>query len=120
VLAIIKEKLENGMLEYSQGSYQSHYFLITKKKPGEWCFINDVQPMNRVTIRDVGMPPVVEEFSEDFASSPMASSIDFYSFYYQFLLAMESRDLMAFLPPVGLMWMMWLPTGWTNSFVVSQ
>jgi len=119
-LAIIKEKLENGMLEYSQGPYRSRYFLVAKKKPGEWRLINDVQPMNRVTIRDAGMPPAIDEFSEDFAGSPIASSIDFYSFYYQILLAMDSRDLTAFLSPVGLVWMMRLPTGWTNLVAVSQ
>ena len=119
-LAIIKEKLENGTLEYSQGPYRSRYFLTAKKKRDEWRFINDVQPMNRVTIRDAGMPPAVDEFSEEFAGCPIASAIDFYSFYYQILLAMESRDLTAFLSPVGLVRMTRLPMGWTNSVAVSQ
>ena len=68
-MKIIQEKLENGTLEYSQGPYHSRYFLVAKKKAGEWRFINDVQPMNKITIRDVGMPPSVDEFSEDFAGN---------------------------------------------------
>src|SRR5436190_23953802 len=31
----VKEKLANGVLKFSQG-YRSHYFLVAKKKPGEY------------------------------------------------------------------------------------
>ena len=110
-VAIIKEKLENGTLEYSKGSYRKRYFLTAKKKPGEWRFINDLQPMNRVIICDAGMSPTVDEFSEDFAECQITSSFDFYSFYYQISLAMESRDLTAVLSPVGLVRMTGLPMG---------
>lgn len=119
-MKIIQEKLENGTLEYSQGPYRSRYFLVAKKTVGEWRFINDVQPMNKITIRDAGMPPSVDEFSEDFAGCPIASSIDFYSSYYQLTLAHESRDLTAFLSPIGLVRLTRLPMGWTNSVAVNQ
>jgi len=48
----VKEKLASGMLEFSQGPYRSRYFLVKKKKAGEFRFINDVQLLNGVTIRD--------------------------------------------------------------------
>jgi hypothetical protein len=80
--AIVKEKLDSGTLEFSQGPYQSRYFLVKKKNPGEWRLINDVQPLNKVTIRDAGMPPAVNEFSEDFAGYPIGSAVDFYAEYY--------------------------------------
>jgi len=38
----VKEKLANGMLEFSQGPCRSRYFLVKKKDPGEYRFINDV------------------------------------------------------------------------------
>ena len=63
----VREKLANGTLEFSQGQYRSRYFLVEKKQTGSYRFINDVQPLNKVTIRDSGMPPSVDEFSEDFA-----------------------------------------------------
>jgi hypothetical protein len=60
----VKQKLQNGMLEFSQGPYRSRYFRVAKpKSPGQYRFINDVQPLNKVTIRDAGMPPAVDEFS---------------------------------------------------------
>jgi hypothetical protein len=38
----MKEKLELGLLEPSEGPYRSRYFLVAKKQPGEYRFINDV------------------------------------------------------------------------------
>jgi RNase H-like domain found in reverse transcriptase/Integrase zinc binding domain/Reverse transcriptase (RNA-dependent DNA polymerase) len=116
----VKEKLANGTLEYSQGPYRSRYFLVPKKKPGEYRFINDVQQLNKVTIRDAGMPPSVDEFSEEFAGYPITTSVDYYSGYYQVALDAESRDLTAFLTDAGLVRMTRLPQGWTNSVACFQ
>ena len=113
--AHVKEKLAYGILELSQGPYRSRYFLIAKKKPDEYRFINDVQSLNKITIRDSGMPPSVDEFSEDFAGYPITSAIDYFSGYYQIPLDKSSRDLMAFMSLLGLVRMTRLPQGWTNS-----
>ena len=117
---IVKDKLASGMLEHSQGPYRSRYFLVPKKEPGEYRFINDMQPLNGVTIRDAGMPPSVDEFSEDFAMYPIVTSVDYYSGYNQLSLAMQSRDLTAFLTDAGLVRQTRLPQGWTNSVAVFQ
>jgi hypothetical protein len=118
--AHVKDKLLLGILEPSQGPYRSRYFLVAKKKPGEYRFINDVQPLNKVTIRDAGMPPAVDEFSEEFAGRLITSSLDFYAGYYQIPLAIESRDLTAFFTAIGLVRITRLPQGWTNSVAVFQ
>lgn len=76
---IVNEKLEN--LEFSQGPYRNRYFLV-RKKDSICRLINDVQALNKATIRVSGMPPSVEEFSEDFARYPITSSIDYYSGYW--------------------------------------
>jgi len=117
---IVKEKLARGMLEHSQRPYRSRYFLVPKKNPGEYRFINDMQPLNGVTIRDAGMPPSVDEFSEDFAMYPILTSVDYCSGYNQLLLDILSRDLTAFLTDAGLVRQTRLPQGWTNSVVVFQ
>jgi len=98
----VKEKLTSGLLEYSQGPYRSRYFLVPKAIPGEYQFINGVQQLNKVTIRDAGMPPAVDEFSEEFAGYPITTSVDYYSGYNQLLLDKESRDLMSFFMDAGL------------------
>ena len=116
---IVKEKLANGTLEYSQGPYPNRYFLVAKKTPGEYRLINDVQQLNGVTIRDAGMPPGVDEFSEDFAGYPILTVVDFYAGYNQIPLAAESRDMIAFMTNAGLVRITRLPTGWTNSVACS-
>jgi len=113
--AHVKQKLDLGILEFSQGPYRSRYFLVAKKNPGEYRFINDVQLLNKITIRDSGMPPSVDEFSEDFAGYPITSAIDYFSGYYQIPLDKSSRDLTAFMSQLGLIRMTRLPQGWTNS-----
>lgn len=83
---IVKEKLTNGLIEFSQGPYRSRYFLAEKKGYKKWWFINDVQFLNEVMIKNSGIPPSVDEFSEDFASYPITSAIEYYFDYDQILL----------------------------------
>ena len=116
----VEEKLANGTLEFSQGPYRSRYFLVPKKNPGEYQMINDVQPLNKVTIRDVGMPPSVDEFSEEFAGYPVLTSVDYYSGYDQMMLDRRSQYLTAFQTDAGLVRQTRLPQGWTNSVACFQ
>ena len=115
----VKAKLDLGLLEFSQGPYRSRYFVVPKKD-GRYRFINDVQPLNKVTIRDSGMPPSVDEFSEDFAGYPIACAIDYFSSYNQISLDRVSRDYTSFLTALGLVRQTRLPQGWTNSVAVFQ
>jgi RNase H-like domain found in reverse transcriptase/Integrase zinc binding domain len=117
--AIVKEKQKLGILEHSQGPYRSRYFLVSKKT-GQWRLINDVQPLNAITIKESGMPPSVDEFSEDFAEYPITTAIDYFSGYYEIGLHPKSRDMTAFMTDVGLMRITRLPQGWTNSVSTFQ
>src|SRR5271169_1991457 len=118
--AIVREKLANGVFEFAQGPYRSRYFLVEKKAPGTWRLVNDIQQLNKVTIRDSGMPPSVDEFSEDFAGYPITSAINYYSGYNEIILDKGCRDLTAFLTDLGLVRMTRLPQGWTNSVACFQ
>ena len=94
----------------------SHYFLVRKKDPGDYRFINDMQPLNKVMIRDAGMPPTVDECSRDVPDS----YIDCYSGYNQLSLEQGSRDLTSFVTDAGLVRQTRLPQGWTDSVAVFQ
>src|SRR5438046_8797672 len=91
---MVKEKLTYGILEPSQSPYRSRYFLVVRKKPGDWRFINDVQPLNKVTIRDSALPPSVDDFSEDFARYPISSAIDYFSGDFEVPISRTPRNLM--------------------------
>jgi hypothetical protein len=44
----VRNKLKHGILEFSQGRYRNRYFLIAKKTPDAYRFINNVQILNKI------------------------------------------------------------------------
>ena len=50
VMALLKEKIEMGILEPSDAPYSNKWFTVPKKN-GSLRFIQDLQPVNRDTIR---------------------------------------------------------------------
>ena len=70
--------------------------------------------MNRVTIQDANLPPSVDKFSENFAGCAIALLVDFFSGYDGVELAVQCRDLTAFMTPLGLLRQTRLPMGATN------
>ncbi|MCO5550070.1 hypothetical protein L7F22_003549 [Adiantum nelumboides] len=103
-----------GILEPSCAPYSNRWFTIPKKN-GTLRFIQDMQPVNKVIIRNVGTGPIVDEFAEAFAGRAIYSISDLYSGYDQFQLALESRDLTTMHTPLGLVRMCTLLQGATNS-----
>ena len=103
-----------GILEPSSAPYSNRWFTVPKKN-GSLRFIQDLQPVNRVTIRNAGIGPTIDEFAEAFAGRSIYSVGDLYSGYDQFQLAVESRDITTMRTPLGLVRMCTLPQGGTNS-----
>jgi hypothetical protein len=111
---MLQERIDAGWLERSQASYRNPWFLV-RKKNGKYCLINNAQHINRVTIRDAGLPPSANLFSERFTGSTRMSLLDFDSGYDQISLAWWSRDITTFATQLGLLQMTTLPQGATNS-----
>ena len=103
-----------GILEPSNAPYSNRWFTVPKEN-GSLRFIQDLQPVNKVTIRNVGIGPSVEEFSEAFAGWSIYSISDLYYGYDHFQLAVDSRDITTMRTPIGLVRMCTLPQGATNS-----
>ena len=51
------------------------------KKNGALWFIKDLQPVNKVTIRNAGIGPSVDEFAETFVGRSIYSIRDMHSEY---------------------------------------
>jgi hypothetical protein len=115
VISMLKERLKQGILEQCHGPYRNKWFLVAKKEKGSYRLITAVVEMNRVTVRDANVPPNVDQFSTEFAGLTMASLVDLFSGYDQFLLHARSRDMTAIHTPIGLLRMTRLPQGATNS-----
>ena len=105
------------MLEKCFGPYRNPWFLVAKKAKGQYWLVNACMEMNQYTIQDANLPPSVDEFSEEFVGCQMSSLINWFSGYNQLVLAKESRDITAFMTPLGLLWMTTVPQGATNSIV---
>jgi hypothetical protein len=106
--------MEMGILEPSSAPYSNWWFTMPKKN-GTLRFIQDLEPVNKVTIRNAGIGPTIDDFAEAFAGRSIYSVGDLYSGYDQFQLAVESRDLTTMRTPLGLVRMCTLPQGGTNS-----
>ena len=119
LVALLKEKLKVRILERSDAPYSNRWFTVPKKN-GKLRFIQDMQPPNKVTIRNVGTGPSVEEFAEDFSARSIYSIGDLYSGYDQFQLAEGSRDITTMRTPLGCLKMCTLPQGATNSVAHMQ
>jgi hypothetical protein len=98
---LLKQKMEMGILEPLSAPYSNRWFTVPKKN-GTLCFIQGLQPVNKVTIRNAGIGPTVDEFVEAYAGRSINWVGDLYSGYDQFQLAVESRDLTTMRTPLGL------------------
>ncbi|KAL3682736.1 hypothetical protein R1sor_000758 [Riccia sorocarpa] len=78
LMDLLKEKMRMRILEPSFAPYSSRWFTVPKKS-GSLKFIQDMQPVNAVTIRNVGVDPIVDEFAEAFAGKAIYSMGDLYS-----------------------------------------
>lgn len=114
VIELLKEKIEAGVYEPSQSSYRSRWFCVLKKN-GKLRLVHDLQPLNKVSIRDAGLPPILDDFVEPFAGRQCYTVFDLFWGFDARKLHPKSRDLTAFLTPLGLLRLTCMPMGYTNS-----
>ena len=114
ILRLLREKIEGGVYEPTQSSYRSKQFCV-KKKNGDLRIVHNLQKLNSITIRDTGVPPILDEFVERFAGWSIYSVLDMYWGFYARIMDPRSRDLTAFQTPLGTLRIVSLPMGFTNS-----
>ena len=114
VVDLLKEKMLAGVYEPSQSSYRSRWFCVLKKN-GKLRIVHDLQPLNKVTIKEAGLPPNLDDFVEPFAGRVCYTVFDLYWGFDARKVHPTSRDLTAFQTPLGLLRITSLPTGFTNS-----
>jgi hypothetical protein len=77
VMDLLKEKIDAGVYEPSQSSYHARWFCVPKKS-GKLRIVHDLQPLNKVTIRDAGLPPILDDFVEPFAGHQCYTVFDLF------------------------------------------
>ncbi|MBW0573502.1 hypothetical protein O181_113217 [Austropuccinia psidii MF-1] len=63
---LIRERIRKGLYEQSTSSYTSPIFCVPKSN-GKLRIVHDLQELKKVTIKDAGLPPHIEEFVDAFA-----------------------------------------------------
>ncbi len=77
VIQFLRSKIEAGVYEASQSSYRSQWFCILKKN-GTLRLIHDLQPLNKVSIRDAGLIPEPDEFIEPYGGCQCYTMFDMF------------------------------------------
>jgi hypothetical protein len=114
VIEVLKVKMAAGVYEPSQSSYRSQWFCVLKKNGKLWI-VHDLQPLNKISIQDAGLPPISDDFVEPFAGRQCYTVFDLFWGFDAQRVHPASRDLTAFLTPLGLLQITSMPTGYTNS-----
>ena len=114
VMEALKLKIDAGVYEQSQSSYRSKWFVVLKKT-GKLRIVHDLQPLNRITVRDAGTLPILDDFVEGFAGYQCYTVFDLFWGFDARKIHPKSRELTAFQTPLGLLQITSLPTGFTNS-----
>jgi hypothetical protein len=113
---LLRDKIKNGMYERTEStSYRLRWFTV-KKKSGKLRIVHNLEPLNAVAIKDIGLPPDLDEFAESFAGRSIYSAFDVFSGFDNRKLAVESRDLTTFeTRAFGTLRLTVLPQGYSNS-----
>lgn len=114
ITELVKERIATGLYEPSTSAYSGRWFVV-KKKNGKLRIVHDLQPLNGVTIRNSGNPPVAEEFIESFAGRQSYALMDILGGYDEFPIDESFRDMTTFQTLLGPHRLARLPQGWTNS-----
>jgi hypothetical protein len=113
VIKLLKAKVETGVYEASQSSYRCGWFCVLKKN-GKLRIIHDLQPLNKVSIRDAGLLPILDDFVELFARHQCYTVFDLFWGYDSRIIHPKLHNLIVFYTPLGLLRFTCLPMGYTH------
>ena len=114
IIKVLKDKIKAGVYESTQTVYRSKWFPV-KKKEGGLRLVHDLQKLNGVTIRDAAVPPILEEFVEEYAGRSIYTVLDMFGGFHARVLDPRCRDLTAFQTPLGPFRLTSLPMGYSNA-----
>ncbi|GBG77009.1 hypothetical protein CBR_g23339 [Chara braunii] len=119
VVDYLDGKMSTYVADYSSGPYASPWFCFIKPN-GTLRWVQDLQRLNAVTVRDAGGLPNADALSESCAGMPIISLIDLYFGYDQFPVYPPDRQVTAMHTPRGLIHMNVASQGWTNAVAMVQ
>ncbi|MBW0542957.1 hypothetical protein O181_082672 [Austropuccinia psidii MF-1] len=111
-IGLVRERICTGLYEQSTSSYNSPVFCVEKPN-GKLRIVYDLQDLNKVIIKDAGLPPNVDEFVGSFSGRACYGLGDIMGGY-------DGRELDINTRPLGRLQLTRLPQGATNSVAFYQ
>ncbi|GBM95875.1 Retrovirus-related Pol polyprotein from transposon 412 [Araneus ventricosus] len=98
---LVKEMVDNGIIEESSGPWASPIVLV-KKKDGSIRFCVDYRKLNEITIKDSYPLPRIDDTLDALKGSQWFSTLDLKSGYWQVEIQPEDKEKTAFTTGQGL------------------
>ncbi|GBG81247.1 hypothetical protein CBR_g31919 [Chara braunii] len=119
VTDLLRAKMDSFVAKPTASPYANRWLVFRKpNKILRW--IQDLQKLNTVTIRDADSLPQADLLAESHAGRSIYSLIDLYSGYDQLPLDVRDRTYTAMYTPVGQLQMQVTPMGFTNVVAEAQ
>lgn len=119
VRKMVKELMDQDVVEESNSSYASPIILVKKKTGGHRLCV-DLRALNRKTKKDHYPIPRIDDQLDLLNGNKYYTSLDLASGYYQIPIHPDYRHLTAFITPDGLYQFKKMPFGLVNSPAVFQ
>jgi len=118
VCQIIRNKLDAGVYKPSNSSYRLRWFCMVKKDGKLLQIVHSLELLNQVTIKHAGVTPFTNQIGKHFTGRACSGMLDLYVGYDEHGLSSTSRDLTTFQSLFGLLCLVTLLMGWTNSIPI--
>ncbi|PAA78339.1 hypothetical protein BOX15_Mlig022181g5, partial [Macrostomum lignano] len=122
VIKELEEQLALGIIERVHGPTPlcSRMVAVPKAEQGEVRITQDLREVNKYVIPEKQPIPTFEEVTDEMAGSTYFSELDVAKAFHQIEVAEESRDLLTFSTPIGLLRLRRLCMGYTSASEILQ
>ncbi|MBW0582646.1 hypothetical protein O181_122361 [Austropuccinia psidii MF-1] len=118
-IEVVRQRIRTGLYEKSKSSYNSPVFCVENTN-GKLRVVHELQDLNKVTIKDAGLPPNIDGFVGSFSGRSCYGLGDIMGGYDERELFVTTRPLTTFEKPLGRLQLERLPQGATSSVAVYQ